>query len=63
LIRSREIIGETSDKLSNKIKEEFTNVNWREMKLMRNKPIHNYVDIALDLVWQTLVLEIPKLKE
>lgn len=63
LIRSLEIIGEASSKVSRDFKLKYPSVSWREMKLMRNKLIHNYFGVDLDLVWDTLIKEIPLLKQ
>ena len=63
LIRSLEIIGEASSKVTLDFKQKYPEVNWREMKLMRNKLIHHYFGVDLDLVWDTLVKEIPVLKQ
>lgn len=61
--RSLEIIGEASNKIDENLKEKYPFVNWREMSGIRNRIIHNYFGIDYDIVWDTVVTDIPQLKE
>ena len=55
-------IGELVGRLS----EEFTDANndipWHAIKAMRNLHAHDYENVDLDIVWNTLTTEIPELK-
>jgi len=61
--RSLEIIGEASNKIDQSLKEKYPFVNWREMSGIRNRIIHNYFGIDFDIVWDTIITDIPELKE
>ena len=61
--RSLEIIGEASNKIDQTLKEKYPFVTWREMSGIRNRIIHNYFGIDYDIVWDTIVTDIPQLKE
>ena len=61
VIRKLEIIGEASNNISEKLKMEYSNIPWAEMKGMRNRLIHAYFGVNLNLVWEVLIKEIPKL--
>jgi len=61
-IRELEIIGEAVGKLSNEIKDNFPEVEWRDIKGMRNLLIHEYFGVDLDIVWKVLEDDIPILE-
>jgi uncharacterized protein with HEPN domain len=51
VLKSLEIIGEASKQISNETKEEFSELEWREMISARNFYVHEYFEIDLDWVW------------
>jgi len=63
VIRRIEIIGEATKNLPADFKKKNPKVEWREMASMRNKLIHEYFGIDLDLVWFVLNKDLPKLKK
>ena len=38
-------------------------MNWSQMKGMRNVVVHHYGSISLDIVWNTVIHDIPTLQE
>lgn len=62
LIRNIEIIGEASKNLSEEIRETNSHIYWRDIMRMRDKIVHHYFRINLEIVWQTATRDIPKLK-
>ncbi|MBC8416486.1 MAG: DUF86 domain-containing protein [Candidatus Cloacimonetes bacterium] len=62
VIRSLEIIGEASKKVSQEIKDNNQNIPWKEMAGMRDKIIHGYFDLDLVTIWETVKNDIPPLK-
>ena len=62
LVRLLEIIGEAANGMSSNIKEKHPGIPWKEMIGMRNRLIHGYFDVDLDIVWQTVSKDIPPLK-
>jgi uncharacterized protein with HEPN domain len=62
LVRLLEIIGEAAVGMSSSIKEDHPDIPWKEMIGMRNRLIHGYFDVDLDIVWQTVSKDIPPLK-
>jgi len=58
------ILGEASTKVMDSYPD-FTDKNsqipWRSMRGMRNRIAHGYFDINLDVVWETIQIELPKL--
>lgn len=63
IIRMLEIIGEASIKISNDFKERYTEVPWSKIKGMRNILVHDYASVRIDVVWNTVKLAMPSLKE
>ena len=62
VIRNLEIIGEASKSLSKDFKLKFNEVEWNEIGRMRDKLIHHYSGINLDIVWSIIKNDIPNLK-
>lgn len=61
VIRRIEIIGEASARVSQESKKKYSHLPWKGMKGMRNLLIHEYDDINLDEVWNTVKNELPGL--
>lgn len=56
-------IGELVVKLSDEFKSQNSVVPWREIKGMRNIAAHNYGEIDMDILWETIHEDIPELKQ
>ncbi len=63
LVKSIEIIGEAAAKTSRGFKGTSSDLPWRDIIAMRNRLIHVYFDIDLDILWQTVTTELPPLLE
>jgi uncharacterized protein with HEPN domain len=63
VIRQIEIIGEASKKLSDKFKNNYPNIPWTDITGMRDKLIHGYFGVDIDIVWLTIQKDIPKLRD
>jgi uncharacterized protein with HEPN domain len=63
VIRNIEIIGEASKKISENTKQSYYEVPWKEMAKMRDKLIHDYMGVDIDVIWQTIETDIPELLE
>ena len=61
VIRRIEIIGEASGRISSESKKKYNSLPWNEMKGMRNLLIHEYDEIDLKDVWNTVENDLPKL--
>ena len=62
-IRQIEIIGEATKSLSKDLREEYSQISWRDIAGMRDRLIHHYFGINVDIVWQIIRIDLPKLKE
>lgn len=61
LVRAVEVLGEASGKLSAETKALNPSIPWAPILSMRNRLIHGYFDIDADIVWRTVVSELPDL--
>jgi uncharacterized protein with HEPN domain len=52
-------IGENTSKLSKEIQETRPEISWRAIKDMRNICAHSYGDIDFEIVWDTIMNDIP----
>ena len=62
LIKELEIIGEAASKVSAEIRTQYGAIPWQDISGMRNRLIHAYFDIDLDVVWTTVTKDLPLLK-
>jgi len=61
VIRNIEIIGEATKRLSRRIRDESPDVPWRQMAGSRDRLIHDYFGVNIDIVWQIADIELPRL--
>ena len=59
LVRLFEIIGEAASQVSEELREEISEIPWSVITGMRNRLIHAYFSINLDVVWRTSKDDIP----
>ena len=62
IIRNIEIIGEASKQLSSELKSKHQEIPWKEMAGMRDKLIHDYFGVDIEVIWKTISVDIPNLK-
>ena len=61
--RRFEIIGEASSRISEDFKTKYPNLQWRLMKDMRNKLIHEYFGVSIITIFLSVKQDLPVLKE
>ena len=61
VIRRIEIIGEAANRISEQSRNKNDHLPWTEMKGMRNLLIHEYDEIDLKEVWNTVKNDLPAL--
>lgn len=61
VIRSLEVIGESSNKVADELKAKYSGLPWKQMRGLRNRIVHNYDDIDYTIVWNVLKNELPNL--
>lgn len=63
VIRNFEVIGEATKQMPLVIRQKYSKVPWREMAGMRDKLIHGYFGVQLDVVWKTVKERLPAVRK
>jgi uncharacterized protein with HEPN domain len=61
VIRNIEIMGEAVKSLSEKVKIDIVDIPWKSIAGLRDKLIHDYFGVNIDIVWNIVKNEIPSL--
>jgi uncharacterized protein with HEPN domain len=61
LLRSIEVLGEAASRISTETRTAYPRIPWRRIISTRNRLIHAYFDIDLDIVWTTATQSVPEL--
>ena len=69
VIRNFEIIGEAANRLTEEFKDNYPSIDWYKIRGFRNRIVHDYAGVDLEIVWMILkeflpqmILEIENLK-
>ncbi len=60
VVRLLEIIGEAARGMSDVLRKKYPDIPWHYMASMRNRLIHGYFDVDMDIVWNTVTQELPE---
>jgi uncharacterized protein with HEPN domain len=63
VIRNLEVVGEAVKNLSEGVKTYHTAIPWKRIAGMRDKMIHEYFQVNLQLVWDAIEQEVPRLQQ
>lgn len=63
VIRNLEILGEAVKNISDELKEKHTEILWKDIAGLRDKLIHHYFGVNLEIVWTIIEEDLPKLKK
>lgn len=56
-----EIIGEASKSVSEELRSRHPEINWRDIARTRDRLSHVYFDVDLDIVWEIVSTDLPRL--
>lgn len=56
-------IGELAGKVSEELQNQYQNIEWRGIKALRNRIVHDYDGVNLSMVWEFLTTELNELEE
>ncbi len=63
VIRRLLVIAEAARRVSEPTRQTLPNISWQEINGMRNRLVHEYDDINLNIVWDVVQIEIPTIIE
>ena len=61
VIRTLEIVGEATKRLSPELRASRSEIPWKNMAGLRDRLIHDYFGVNIDIVWQIVRDELPLL--
>lgn len=61
VVRNLEIIGEAAKNVSGQLKKKYPQVGWKDLAGLRDKLIHHYFGVNLDIVWNVIKQELPSI--
>jgi len=61
VVRNLEILGEATKQLPEDFLTRYPDVPWRQIAGLRNRIVHDYFGLDLEIVWQVIQLDLPPL--
>ncbi len=62
MVRNFEVIGEAAKNIPVSLKRKYPEIPWREMAGMRDKLIHEYFGVDIQVLWKTIKEDLPVIK-
>lgn len=62
VVRSLEVMGEAAKRVPDAVRLQYPDVPWKRMTGMRDKLIHEYSGVDLEIVWTVVKTELPPVK-
>lgn len=62
VVRSLEIIGEAAKRQPEEVRQEYPDIPWKGMAVMRERIMHGYDNVDLQIVWDVVKSNIPQIK-
>jgi len=62
VIRALEIIGEAAKNIPKSIRGRYQEIPWEDIVGMRNKVIHGYFGVDIEVIWKTVHEDLPLLQ-
>lgn len=63
IIRQLSIAGEAASKLPKSFQGQAPNIPWKQIIGLRNVVIHDYSEVNLDTIWETIEQDLPALRK
>lgn len=59
IVKDVEIVGEAASRIGEEVRAQHPELPWKAVVAMRNRLIHAYFDVDRDIVWNTVVVDLP----
>ena len=63
VLQALEILGEAAKHIPEEVSNHYSNIPWKKISGMRDVLIHGYFGVNIRHVWDTLVDDVPSLRE
>jgi uncharacterized protein with HEPN domain len=63
VIRNFEIIGEAANRVPDDIKDRNEQINWHKIRGFRNRIVHDYMGVDLQIIWHIIENSLKELQE
>jgi uncharacterized protein with HEPN domain len=63
VVRSIEVMGEATKNIPKSLRNKHKEIPWKKIVGMRDKLIHEYFGIDVEILWKTITEDIPPLKK
>lgn len=63
IVRLLEILGEAAKSVSDRCRRDHPGIPWRQIAGTRDRLIHGYFDVDLDIVWKIVTEDLPSLAD
>lgn len=61
VVRNIEILGETAKHLPATLTSTYPEIEWKSIAGMRDKLVHDYFGVNMDILWDVLTTKLPRL--
>ncbi len=61
-MRNLEIIGEAANRLPENFRTQHSDIEWRKIIGLRNRVVHDYFNIDVEIVWEIIQTDLPIFK-
>ena len=62
VVRNLQVLSESTQRMSQELKLRYPAVEWRKIADFRNRLVHDYLGVDLEIVWQVIEKDLPELK-
>jgi uncharacterized protein with HEPN domain len=63
IIRNLQVMGEAAKKVSTKTRGDHPGIPWKDIAGMRDRVVHDYFGVSLDIVWDVVRNHLPPLQK
>jgi uncharacterized protein with HEPN domain len=62
VLRNLHTLAESTQKISQSLKDKYPQVEWRSISAFRNVMVHDYLGVSLERIWDIVATDLPDLK-